>query len=211
MTELAEEAIKTKRTPFMTGSDMETLVESTMLRLRKNGKDMKQCNAKVFANTMKEICKDPNFKPYGQSNLESLAKLYLSCDYRDVSDNPLLPRHQFNSEIGKFQGGEYIDGTNPDNDYDRYMQRKLREVIEKQASNKKAEEEEKTNRQEYTKFQKNQIPFQEEQVKFQKEQMVFQREQMKEHRADRDAQKAHEQNARQLTQLQLEEYRKKKR
>lgn len=157
LNKLAELGKSKHRTPFMTGADVGDLVDNTMRCLRQSGKNLKKCKAEDFAEAMKKICIAPAFKPYGQSNLSDLAKLYLSCDYRDVSADPLLPRESFDAETGKFKvekTSSIIQNTNPDNDYDRYMQTALREAIEKAADEEAGERA----------FRRKQREFQEEQM-----------------------------------------------
>lgn len=132
------------RTPFMTGADLNELVRRTTLRLMSGEQKDKlgRWTEEDFARTMKDCCCSPQFMPYGQSNMETLVDLYLSCDYLDVSAHPLLPRYQYNVLTGRFKldgDKQYIEGTHPDNLYDQYMQRMLVREIERAACEKRRE------------------------------------------------------------------------
>ena len=139
----------TMRTPFMTGADMKELVRKTILLLRREH-NRNPWTGSQFAKAMEACCTAPDFSPYGQSNLENIAKLYLECDYPDTSANPLLPRYAF-------QKGKFNDLPKPDNIYDLYMQQALKREIERAA-----EEDQK-------KFRHEQIAHQREQWKKEKQ------------------------------------------
>jgi len=175
------------RTPFMTGADMKELVNSTLLRLRQKGsQSLENCDGRSFKKAMLDSCCNFDFMPYGQSNMEKLVKLYLSCDYRDVSAHPLLPKSQFDKNSARFiMDGEYILGTKPDNLYDQYLQTILVMEIEKAAHKEKAEQERKN---------------------FQNEQMDHQRKQWKKDEAREKQRNEHEENTWKLTQRQLERF-----
>lgn len=165
----------TMRTPFMTGADMKELVRKTILLLRRG--EHKKWTGQQFAQAMETCCTAPEFSPYGQSNLEKVAKLYLGCDYPDTSANPLLPRYTFNQQKGKFNSN--LPGT--DNLYDLYMQQVLKREIEKAAAEdqKKFQHEQMEQQRKQWKIDDEDRP---QQRAFQKKQMVFQEEQMDEQR-----------------------------
>lgn len=186
--ELAKYAEAHARTPFLTGADMKELVNSTLLQLRRE--NQKPYSSADFANAMVKICCSPTFLPYGQSNMEKLVKLFLNCDYRDVSAHPLLPRYQFDRDKAQFcMDRKHIQGTNPDNAYDQYMQKTLIREIEKAAGEEKAER---------------------ERLEYQKEQMEHQRAQWEKERIHEKERDAYEANAWELTRLQLQQFREKK-
>lgn len=177
----SEESI---RTPFLTGADLQELVKNTILKLRRT-KPNEKWTGQQFAETMVSCCCCSEFIPYGQSNLKKLAELYLSCDYRDASAHPLLPRWQFHTHLCKFsRNGMYITDTQPDNLYDQFMQQVLMREIERQAGEKKHEEERR---------------------EFQEEQIRRQKMQWEEEDQDKPEKKAHEARVRDCTRLQLEQ------
>lgn len=191
------------RTLFLTGADLGLLVKNTMLRLlwKKKG-SLEDWTAQDFVQAMKDCSCRPEFTPYGQSNLKKCVDLYLSCDYRNVSDTPLLPRTQFDVRKGTFDLGSsgYILSTDPDNLYDQYLQQTLRREIEKTASRKKRQEDHEDRQHRMTAAQEG---FQQEQMDFQKQQMIYQRQQWQEEKQEKAARKQHEQNSYELTRLQL--------
>lgn len=138
---LADYGKKHNRTPFMTGSDMEKLVEDVCVRLRMEGK-LKDCTEKKFAETMEQCCCNERFVPYGQSNMQNIVQLFLSCDYVNISAKPLVPRHSFDLRTGRFSRDKdgNIQGTDPQTNYDRYLQEILAEEIEKGARRKNLEQ-----------------------------------------------------------------------
>ncbi len=189
-----------KRTPFMTGADMKELVNTTLLRLRQERISLKDCTGRNFKNAMVDSCCSFDFMPYGQSNMEKLVELYLGCDYRDVSAHPLLPKFQFDKDSAKFiMNGDYIQGTNPDNLYDQYLQKTLVREIEKAAGEEIAERERKERQDKLQIVQVSHLDFQEKQ-------MEHQREQWKKEEKNKAEIEAYEQNTRELTKLQLEKY-----
>lgn len=158
ISEMINRAQVSGQTPFMTGSDAEALVENIILRLRK----IKEFTAEAFAREMQMICCEPTkFKPYGQSNMKKLARLYLSCDYQDVSDEPLLPRHLFNQETGKFVSmGDLKEPVGneatTENIYNWYLKTKLIEAIEREAQEQNGDAEYRKKQQEIIDYQLNQ-------------------------------------------------------
>lgn len=136
---------------------------------------------------------------------------YLSCDYRDASAHPLLPRFQFNENTGKFsrpeQENSYITGTHPDNLYDQYYQQYLRRKIEEAASEKQLDKERQKRRDRLEEAQESHLEFQEQQLKFQEEQITRQRGQWAEDDEDKAARKEYEQNVRESAKLTLEKQR----
>lgn len=185
------------RTPFMTGADMKELVKNTILRLRRRY-PRQNWTGNAFAAAMEECCCCPEFTPYGQSNLDKLATLYLGCDYRDASAHPLLPRFQFHANLGTFaKEGPYIRGTNPDNLYDQYLQQVLLRTIEKAAGEKKREKDRQERQDRLQKAQEAHLAFQEQQIE-------RQRAQWAEEDRDKTARKQHEETVRELQRIQLE-------
>ena len=182
--ECGERDMPALRTPFMTGADMKELVRRAIMLLNRKKHDQKgRWTEEDFAREMNACCCRPQFIPYGQSNMEKLVDLYLSCDYQDVSERPLLPRYQFNESGGRFdREGQYIRGTQPDNLYDQYMQVIFMREIEKAAGEKKREKDRQDRQDRLQRFQL-------EQTDFQKQEMEYRMEQWKEEREDKDARK----------------------
>lgn len=195
----------TMRTPFMTGADMKELVRKTILLLRrKHG--LKKWTGQQFAQAMETCCTAPEFSPYGQSNLEKVAKLYLGCDYPDTSANPLLPRYAFNQRKGTFNDKL----PNPDNIYDLYMQQVLKREIEKAAAEdqKKFQYEQMQRQRDQWKIDDEDKPkqreFQKKQMQFQEEQMDEQRKQWQKDKRDERERDQAQKDSWELTKLQLQ-------
>ena len=187
-------------TPFLTGADMGELLNLAISWLRRNkpdGKGKGKWTSADFISAMLECCRE--FQPYGQTNLDKLVDLYLSCDYKDASAHPLLPRLQFNKQDGRFvrdTDNIYILNTNPDNLYDKYLQQVLMREIEKRT----AEEKQKKDREE----RRDRIEqAQEKHMEFQKEQINRQRRQWMEDDADKPARKEAERVSREIQRIQL--------
>lgn len=200
---LTDYAERNKRMSFMTGADMKELVEKTNRSLRTQ-KPGKRWSGKDFADAMRNCCCRDEFSPYAQSNMNKLVELYLSCDNNDVSSRPLLPRVQFLADEGRFVWeGEYIRGTAPQYDYDRYLQKTVAGKIEEAAAREKREKERLDRQDRLQQEQEAQMGFRSKQMEFQAEQMERQRNQWAEDDEDRPGRKKHEENARRITELQL--------
>ncbi len=175
-------------TPFMTGADMKELLRSTMVCLYH--KDQKKSwSADEFGKAMIECCCCPKFRPYGQANIKTMVEIYLNCDFRDTSADPLLPKDRFNAQTGKFvMKGNYIYGTSPEYPYDRYMQQTLVREIEQ-----------------------GEKLLDRKRHKLQDEIQKLQMDRMKREEEDRPAREKDEKIARELHEIQYEEYKAKRR
>lgn len=212
LTKLTDYAKENARRPFMTGADMEDLVEKTNQRLRREKPNL-GWTGEDFANAMIQCCCCDEFRPYAQSNMNKLVEMYLSCDYNDVSAHPLLPRVQFIEEDGRFVrdgDGVYIRGTAPKYAYDQYLQELVARKIEEAASREKREKDRQDRQDRLEEAQESQMEFQSEQMTHQREQWEFQSEQMERQRAqweqedqDEPSRKQYEENARTLQELQI--------
>lgn len=175
LNDFAKKAETDGRTPFMTGADMGDAVENAIRYLRYRKKDnLGRWSEQQFAEALAAVIGDQQFKPYGQNNLEGAVQLYLSCDYREISSDSLLPRYQFDSQTGKFnmdEDGQYIQNTRPDNDYDKYMQKVFVREIEKAAA-------EKLNDKKYKELQMTIIQDQADSIPHQKKMRAYQEKQM---------------------------------
>lgn len=132
------------RTPFMTGADLrKSLLENTLLTLLRDGQGvpgeiLKKCTAEMFVQALEKCSTDPDFRPYGQSNMGKIADLWLLCEYREVSAAPVLPRQSFDKDTGTFaldDDGLIRDGSIHKGSwlYDIYMQKVVRAAVEDSA------------------------------------------------------------------------------
>ncbi len=123
------------RTPFLTGANMETLMEMTLRALREEKQP--PYSAADFVRQMRACAASGAFIPQGQSNLADLVSMWLKAQqrqYQDVSDHTVLP-------FNRFKDGQFAENLPvPEGDYDRYFQKTLREEIEK--SCRRAQEDE---------------------------------------------------------------------
>lgn len=122
---LAEQAKKDGRNLFMTGANLEALVEMT-------NRKMRTCSSggyrvEMYLDTMKSCALSQSFVPQGQSNMTSIVKMWMDAQkrqYQDVSANSILPFHVF-TEDGTFKQIE------KGNAYDDYLRTVLKERIGK--------------------------------------------------------------------------------
>ncbi len=185
-------------TPFLTGADMGELLNAAVSWLRRNQPDKKgEWTSEHLISAMLECCRE--FQPYGQTNLDKLVELYLSCDYKDASAHPLLPRLQFNKQDGCFVRDAdhiYILNTNPDNLYDKYLQQVLMREIEKSTAEERQKKDREERRDRIEQAQETHMTFQEEQI-------ARQRQQWEEDDADKPARKEAERISREIQKIQL--------
>lgn len=135
--DIADQAKKLKkqgtyRLPFMTGANLEKLLEETLRVLRKQRR--KPYCFEDFAFYMKQYAASPSFVPHGQSNAEDIVAMWLDGQkrqYVDVSGYPLLP-------FDKYFDGKFNALPEPQNPYDAFFQEVFREKIEETAK-KRAE------------------------------------------------------------------------
>lgn len=125
------------RTPFMTGANLESLIENTNLELLKAGK-LEGCSAAVYADQFVACGQSPAFVPQGQSNMADIVDMWMWAQksrYQEVSANTLLP-------FEAFQDGRFVEEElpRPGSEYDRYFQSKLKEEIEKAAERTRQQE-----------------------------------------------------------------------
>ncbi|MBR4026681.1 MAG: AAA family ATPase [Lachnospiraceae bacterium] len=116
----------TTRTPFLTGANLETLIEMANRALDKAGK-LEGCLAKDYADQLVKCGRSKDFVPQGQSNLNDLVDRWLNIyenQYQEVSANPVLP-------FSCFIDRKFRDLPATTNAYDEYLQKTLKEKIEK--------------------------------------------------------------------------------
>lgn len=117
---IAAEAKKRQRNLFMTGANLEVLVEMTNREMRKETKPPYRMDK--YLETMKKCALSADFVPQGQSNMEDIVMMWLAAQkrqYQDVSAGGVLPFSAYRD--GKF------DELPETNVYDGY----LREVLMK--------------------------------------------------------------------------------
>lgn len=116
------------RTPFMTGANLESLIEMTFRRLKSKKNYWKPYSLEIFTDQMVACGCSRDFVPQGQSNLRDMAEMWLGAQerqYQDVSNNCKLPFSSYKD--GVFQ--DRLPAT--DNSYDKFFQETLKEEIEK--------------------------------------------------------------------------------
>lgn len=111
---IAEEAKKAQRNLFMTGANLEVLVEMTNREMRKITKP--PYNMNLYLKTMKECALSKDFVPQGQSNMEDIVQMWLAAQkrqYQDVSARGVLP-------FSKYRDKKF-DELPQTNTYDQYL------------------------------------------------------------------------------------------
>lgn len=112
--------------PFMTGANLEKLVENTFRALHKSRKKAPY-SYRDFADQMIHCAASSDFVPQGQSNTEDLVTTWLDAQkrqYINISKHEILP-------FSLFHNGRFSDEMErPGNAYDDYMQQVLKEKIE---------------------------------------------------------------------------------
>ncbi len=112
--------------PFMTGANLEKLVENTFRALHKSRKKAPY-SYRDFADQMVLCAASSDFVPQGQSNTEDLVTTWLDAQkrqYINISKHEILPFFLFHN--GRFSD----EMERPGNAYDDYMQQVLKEKIE---------------------------------------------------------------------------------
>lgn len=113
------------RTTFMTGANLESLVEMTNRHIRRDRH--RPYSQNDYLEAMFQCACSPEFVPQGQSNMNDIAELWIQAQqrqYQDVSADALLP-------FSMFKDGTFTPSLpRPDNPYDQYLQETLRERIE---------------------------------------------------------------------------------
>lgn len=139
---IAQEARKKQkegenRWPFMTGANLEVLVEMTNRAIRKNWKEP-FCSFKAYADEMCRCAGLDSFVPQGQSNMADIVDMWLGAQkrqYQDVSSYSLLP-------FSKFQDGAFTQKLTGGNEYDRFLievlEQEIKKVCEKEKKKEKA-------------------------------------------------------------------------
>lgn len=113
------------RWPFMTGANMEVLIEMTLRELKKSGV-AQPYSFKAYETQMCLCALSQDFVPQGQSNMEDIVEMWLGAQkrqYQDVSENTLLP-------FSKFKNGKFTQKLTADNLYDQFLIDILKEEIE---------------------------------------------------------------------------------
>lgn len=129
------------RWPFMTGANMEVLIEMTNRELRKKEKNKNSGVSRpysfdVYKRQMCECASSTDFVPQGQSNMTDIVDMWVNAQkrqYQDVSEHTLLP-------FSKFKDGAFTQTLRAENEYDNFLIETLRSEIE--AACKKADEQE---------------------------------------------------------------------
>lgn len=117
---IASDAQDRQRNLFMTGANLEVLVEMTNRKMRE--KTQPPYAMAQYLETMRSCALSADFVPQGQSNMDDIVMMWLAAQkrqYQDVSDGGLLPFTAYRD--GKF------DELPKTNTYDGY----LREVLMK--------------------------------------------------------------------------------
>lgn len=115
------------RTIFMTGANIESLIEMTNREMRKENA-AGGYTIKGYTEKMKECALSDSFVPQGQSNMNDIVNMWLAAQerqYQDVSANSILPFVKYNKQDGTFT--ENIKS----NTYDDYMREVLMDRIKK--------------------------------------------------------------------------------
>lgn len=131
--DIAEEAKKTQRNLFMTGANLEVLVEMTNRKMRSITKPPYKMD--LYLKTMKECALSNDFVPQGQSNMEDIVQMWLAAQkrqYQDVSARGVLP-------FNKYRDGQF-DEMPKANVYDQYLRDVLIKRINAINEEKKAQE-----------------------------------------------------------------------
>ena len=127
---IAERAREDRRNLFMTGANIEVLVEMT------NREMLKETNGgfstKKYLETMENCALSQSFIPQGQSNMEDIVNIWLAAEkrqYQDVSATAILPFSEYNGD-GTFKE------VNKRNKYDEYLRDvlkgRIKEIVEKE-------------------------------------------------------------------------------
>lgn len=123
--EIAKRAKAVYRFPFMTGANVENLVEMTNLAIRKETSP--PYSVEEYTQQMINCALSFDFVPQGQSNMDDLVSLWMAAQkrhYQDVSDHTLLP-------FGQFMDGKFVELPESASTYDSYLREVLRERIER--------------------------------------------------------------------------------
>lgn len=117
----------TIRWPFMTGANMETLIEMTNRELREDQNVKLPYNIETYAKQMRKCAASADFIPQGQSNMDDIVNMWIKAQkyqYQDVSVHTLLP-------FSAFKDGKFTKELHTGNPYDGFMVEVLKEEIEK--------------------------------------------------------------------------------
>lgn len=124
--QIAEEAKKDHRLLFMTGANIESLMETTNRSMRKNENIRSLYSVENYIKQMSKCALSSDFVPQGQSNMDDIVNMWIAAQkrqYQDVSDHTLLPFSKFID--GKFEEIKH------DSIYDQYLTEVLQDKIEK--------------------------------------------------------------------------------
>ena len=129
------------RWPFMTGANMEVLIEMTNRELQKKEKNKnsgvsRPYSFNVYKKQMCECASSTDFVPQGQSNMADIVDMWINAQkrqYQDVSEHTLLP-------FSKFKDGKFTQTLTAENEYDSFLIKTLQNEIE--TTSKKATEQE---------------------------------------------------------------------
>lgn len=129
------------RWPFMTGANMEVLIEMTNRALRKkekikNSGVSKPYSFHLYKKQMCECAASTEFVPQGQSNMKDIVDMWINAQerqYQDVSAHTLLP-------FSKFKDGKFTQELTADNAYDQFLIETLQSEIESACKKTKEQE-----------------------------------------------------------------------
>lgn len=113
------------RLPFMTGANLEVLIENTNRALLETRKP--PYSLENYMEAMRVYAASEGFVPQGQSNLPDLVEMWIRAQerhYQDVSDQTVLP-------FNRFKDGKFMKLPEPGSIYDQFFQETLKAEIEK--------------------------------------------------------------------------------
>lgn len=112
------------RVPFMTGANLESLMELTLRALR--AKKSPPYSPEDYACQMRRCAASASFIPQAQSNMADLTEMWIYAQrrqYQDVSEHSVLP-------FSRFKDGTFRNLEVPKNAYDAFFQETFRREIE---------------------------------------------------------------------------------
>lgn len=124
--EIAKTAKDAHRLLFMTGANIEILIEMTNRKMRENN-TVGGYEVDAYIKTMIDCALSNDFVPQGQSNMKDIVNMWISAQerqYQDISSNVILP-------FGKYKEDGTFEDIEESNEYDEYMRMVLKERIQK--------------------------------------------------------------------------------
>lgn len=120
----ARENRKEFRVPFMTGANLESLIELTIRALR--AEKAPPYSLPDYERQMRRCAASDSFIPQAQSNMADLTEMWIHAQrrqYQDVSNHGVLP-------FSRFKAGKFQNLDKPGNAYDAFFQDTFRKEIE---------------------------------------------------------------------------------